>query len=152
MRISDWSSDVCSSDLIKKVAHNVPPIIIAAGDERSNAQRPIFTGKQFWWRTIKPICEPGDLTSGKASGLDQRFHAGRTISGKPLARGFDKGTVSAVHSPEMTAQEIPQPIDTYLRNVDETQRILQLGKFRMKIRSEEHTSELQSLMRISYAV
>src|SRR3546814_13375668 len=78
--------------IIKKVAHNVPPIIIAAGDERSNAQRPIFTGKQFWWRTIKPICEPGDLTSGKASGLDQRFHAGRTISGKPLARGFDKGT------------------------------------------------------------
>src|SRR3546814_4214018 len=69
--------------IIKKVAHNVPPIIIAAGDERSNAQRPIFTGKQFWWRTIKPICEPGDLTSG---------------------------------------------------------------------RSEEHTSELQSLMRISYAV
>src|SRR3546814_20613005 len=65
--------------------------------------------------------------------LDQRFHAGRTISGKPLARGFDKGTVSAVHSPEMTAQEIPQPIDTYLRIVDETQRILQLGKFRMKI-------------------
>src|SRR3546814_6572657 len=87
--------------IIKKVAHNVPPIIIAAGDERSNAQRPIFTGKQFWWRTIKPICEPGDLTSGKASGLDQRFHAGRTISGK---------------------------------------------------RSEEHTSELQSLMRTSYAV
>src|SRR3546814_18757157 len=101
MRISDWSSDVCSSDLIKKVAHNVPPIIIAAGDERSNAHRPIFTGKQFWWRTIKPICEPGDLTSGKASGLDQRFHAGRTISGKPLARGFHKGPVSAVHSTEI---------------------------------------------------
>src|SRR3546814_2000515 len=154
MRISDWSSNVCSSDLhahaalqlmrretdkkfqlanqvrriIKKVAHNVPPIIIAAGDERSNAQRPIFTGKQFWWRTIKPICEPGDLTGGKASGLDQRFHAGRTISGKPLARGFDKGTVSAVHSPEMTAQEIPQPIDPTLRIVAETQRILQLDK------------------------
>src|SRR3546814_11176298 len=61
------------------------------------------------------------------------LRSGRTISGKPLARGFDKGTVSAVHSPEMTAQEIPQPIDTYLRIVDETQRILQLGKFRMKI-------------------
>src|SRR3546814_1204073 len=49
--------------IIKKVAHNVPPIIIAAGDERSNAQRPIFTGEHFWWRTIKPICEPGDLRS-----------------------------------------------------------------------------------------
>src|SRR3546814_8810667 len=87
----------------------------------------------FFYSSMRRHTTCALVTGVQTCALPICFHAGRTISGKPLARGFDKGTVSAVNSPEMTAQEIPQPIDTYLRIVDETQRILQLGKFRMKI-------------------
>src|SRR3546814_7456341 len=95
MRISDWSSDVCSSDLL-----------------RQRRQRQGYVGR----RGPAPFGEPGvrpadarhrELPRGPGGG--ER----RQPSGKRLA----------------AAAGLPQPL-----------------------RSEEHTSELQSLMRISYAV
>src|SRR3546814_5011653 len=93
MRISDWSSDVCSSDLALR-------------------QR----------QALDTLCFPPDwvcwLDAGQAS---ERV-------GMPLPSGglwFAKG------------QRVqPEPLLEAL----------------LKLRSEEHTSELQSLMRISYAV
>src|SRR3546814_10757453 len=100
MRISDWSSDVCSSDLgLVPVANYDPP-------------KPAFT-----------------------------------TSVGPLARDVrDAATVLQALAGPDGRDFIAQPNDPadYLAELDS-------GVQDMR-RSEEHTSELQSLMRISYAV
>src|SRR3546814_1946676 len=98
MRISDWSSDVCSSDLI--LASNIE-------DDPSNTTRFLVLGKQ----------EPGQ------SGDD-------------------------ITSVVMTAhRNQPGALFKLLQPFAESG----LDLTRLE-RSEEHTSELQSLMRNSYAV
>src|SRR3546814_4940162 len=79
MRISDWSSDVCSSDLIKRSVN-------LFGHATSISLEPVF------WRALKRAADEEGL-----------------------------------------------PLNTLVARIDEA-------------RSDEHTSELQSLMRISYAV
>src|SRR3546814_6926838 len=103
MRISDWSSDVCSSDLLAL------EIEIAADmeDERQGGRH----------RDAQP-----NLKDGAAKRLDaHRPHAARRRD----AVGPGTGRVDDQRCRDLAA---PGP------------------------RSEEHTSELQSLMRISYAV
>src|SRR3546814_6304414 len=107
MRISDWSSDVCSSDL-----HLNPVLILAA------RSRP------------PPSSSEGRLRQSSACGLRQYLSA--TCS--PMVRGGAWKKSSPVWS----------------KKSDDVVYTL-LKMFRAK-RSEEHTSELQSLMRISYAV
>src|SRR3546814_2340568 len=94
MRISDWSSDVCSSDL---------------SADGSFVKR----GKQDFERLAKALF---DLKPDTGEGnRRQRVLQGKEISGSLLAHQIGTGG----------------------------ERLT---------RSEEHTSELQSLMRISYAV
>src|SRR3546814_10232192 len=115
MRISDWSSDVCSSDL--KTVDNFNDAATLGTFVLSPALRPAFTavfGAPYAFQNLKTIehlfqpqaiitYKPDDnitlfakaVRGAKAGGVDYQFGAGR---------------------------------------------------------SEEHTSELQSLMRISYAV
>src|SRR3546814_3865624 len=88
MRISDWSSDVCSSDLRGR----------RCGESESGADRDdLFAGQH-------PAVDPDALCDGERQ---QRMRPGIL----PVAKRWGGGS-----------------------------------------RSEEHTSELQSLMRISYAV
>src|SRR3546814_10043013 len=95
MRISDWSSDVCSSDL--------EPVTVAAVLDESSLER------RF---------DPRHLGE-----VDIAF---KLLSGTGLVVEIFKSVARLHHHP---------------------------GLFRVAgIRSEEHTSELQSLMRISYAV
>src|SRR3546814_4843671 len=88
MRISDWSSDVCSSDLLKTMNFG------SGGNTKAKAWKDI-------WGSGQGI--------GSVSGV------------RPVA--------------EFVAELFAQYRDAY-----------------RELRSEEHTSELQSLMRISYAV
>src|SRR3546814_1639688 len=124
MRISDWSSDVCSSDLV-----------FVAGDLASVQQdgRPV----------------PGVAPAAKQMGRHVADAIRARIAGKPAApfRYRDYGNLATIG--RMAA-------------------VVHLGKLKLSgalawwfwltahifflIRSEEHTSELQSLMRISYAV
>src|SRR3546814_6583218 len=103
MRISDWSSDVCSSDLFflgAMVLHVGEAPVVFSG----------FASPAFWLVF-------GGLVIGAAvdrTGLGQRI--ARALVGR--FRGGYLSTVTGV----------------------------------VTVRSEEHTSELQSLMRISYAV
>src|SRR3546814_4539176 len=92
MRISDWSSDVCSSDLIGRDQRDQPVLVRKL--ERTVDQR----------------------ARRKAEGDDRQRHR---------------------HPRRSDEQQrfAPDPVDREDRE-----------------RSEEHTSELQSLMRISYAV
>src|SRR3546814_7410096 len=118
MRISDWSSDVCSSDLLRVVpGRDALSLPVSKHGAPRDAQR----------------C--GDLVVGLVAGR-QPAHlpptTGDVVGGVArvrLARSHRSAAASAATCFEM--QSSPD-----MRN----------------IRSEEHTSELQSLMRTSYAV
>src|SRR3546814_5380253 len=107
MRISDWSSDVCSSDLARACA------------ARRHRRKQSHAG-------------PGDRADKKPSPLPgQGWGPGRTDErNRPLPRG---------RGPEPADDKAKRSPQRRERGYDET-------------RSEEHTSELQSQMRISYAV
>src|SRR3546814_1775416 len=102
MRISDWSSDVCSSDLFRRRP--------GAGDRDGRADR-LSANARHTRRCRK----------GGAAGT----------SARPRCR-FRSGA--------MTYDEVRHFADSWGLIV------------MVAMRSEEHTSELQSLMRISYAV
>src|SRR3546814_9248819 len=110
MRISDWSSDVCSSDLLECALRGLPGRRLAARDAGFH--------RRTWHRA-----EPGD-------------HADRAAR---LHRRIFSCVVALQHDPHRL---LPRYLELYLG------RLLQAAHRR----SEEHTSELQSLMRISYAV
>src|SRR3546814_7955086 len=106
MRVSDWSSDVCSSDL-------------DAGSDR-----------------------PADC---HRAGADRRFPAGG------VSRWPDRGNLPTVRDHHFGIGDYlrfcrPHADTRFVRVAHQT------GAQRPAPRSEEHTSELQSLMRISYAV
>src|SRR3546814_6925849 len=118
MRISDWSSDVCSSDLPIRAtklryfedstfkARVLPPPVLAHGDY-----------------TDRPAARTDDW-AGIVRGIDARLGAATDSGGDDVGGGLEQ----ARHP----GHEIDRP--------------------QSPARSEEHTSELQSLMRTSYAV
>src|SRR3546814_3164032 len=116
MRISDWSSDVCSSDLLTKVAATD----LAQYGIRVNAICPGFINTNIFTSSLDVPDDSKD--AAKAIIADMSAHA------QPVARGGQ---------PEDIANAV-----AYLASEDSS----------FMTRSEEHTSELQSLMRISYAV
>src|SRR3546814_2658790 len=105
MRISDWSSDVCSSDLIdgRAFKHAVSPQSIPL------FARQYLIGEQFGHAQASPASLASTISSASSIGL---------VS-SPSSSIFAALTTCSLSA---------------------------------TLRSEEHTSELQSLMRISYAV
>src|SRR3546814_6326562 len=99
MRISDWSSDVCSSDLAVD--------LVVRRHHRRNAG----AADHFLERREEILAQ---FAFGKRRGADIGAALGLAVPGQVLER----------------REDVP----------------------RLEHRSEEHTSELQSLMRISYAV
>src|SRR3546814_1345001 len=120
MRISDWSSDVCSSDLL---AHRHGQHVGGEGDR------------------LGVEVAAGDAVV--AVGEDQR------IVGDAVRFDFE-GAGDMAHQVERRAHHLRLAAKAvgvlYLLAVG-----VRLADFAVP-RSEEHTSELQSLMRISYAV
>src|SRR3546814_3684631 len=137
MRISDWSSDVCSSDLsgersVRVVLQDqrgsfgnlqriVDALFLAVGNTEENKRRALWMAlvmpfhRHDFGRLMLKRVEPMHVAHKDLNGSDKGGHPHG--HGKHLARA----RISAV------SQQVPG-------------------------RSEEHTSELQSLMRISYAV
>src|SRR3546814_7846581 len=111
MRISDWSSDVCSSDLTRTVAACAKPI--------------------------------GTMKVSDASCSATACAATAAVEIHPISM------TAAENTPASNAWLIA--IGVPIR-VIWTKRGQSLRHHRPSRRSEEHTSELQSLMRISYAV
>src|SRR3546814_7629223 len=105
MRISDWSSDVCSSDLITEAAAEVGPALFLSLLIITFSFIPIFTLEGQEGRLFAPLAFTKTYAMAAAAIL--------SITLVPVLMGW---------------------------------------LIRGRIRSEEHTSELQSLMRISYAV
>src|SRR3546814_7495355 len=113
MRISDWSSDVCSSDR---------PTRPRAGPRRS--RRAASTRR---WSS-RP-CATCARLDARESGMTIRI---------ALAQ-FDFAVGAVARNADRIAAMIVEARDLHRGDV-------------VLFRSEEHTSELQSLMRISYAV
>src|SRR3546814_2093104 len=114
MRISDWSSDVCSSDLC---CHALISASSTQPRSRAASGRPaIERGRRGGQST-----EDGSVASRRAHAPHSPRACDRALSGRPSRRRGDA-------QPRWAALDRPT------------------------FRSEEHTSELQSLMRISYDV
>src|SRR3546814_9150634 len=125
MRISDWSSDVCSSDL-------------DAGAVLGDRHRHLAAGAGIAVADQAAVGLVGDVPEGDA-GL------GEEIGDRHEGRADDAEAV-------LDAMHLQHLHEGFFR------RHLHLGNSfswpwrPRRQRSEEHTSELQSLMRISYAV
>src|SRR3546814_1857792 len=117
MRISDWSSDVCSSDLIGDKEKDDGVVFLIAPNERRMS---IAVGYG-----LEPILT--DALSGRIirDVVTPKFKAG------DMPGGIQDGVGAIAEQIQLTPEE---------------------AAARAAARSEEHTSELQALMRISYAV
>src|SRR3546814_2454472 len=146
MRISDWSSDVCSSDLVGVVQVEVERTAVVADQFRHLVGHVVDAERELR--------------------VPRQFHAGLQVMREVAVRGARTFAVGAdvagdvAHAPVAAAplvvqrcagfREALQPdllgatVDRVPELVAELQHVAQ--------RSEEHTSELQSLMSISYAV
>src|SRR3546814_4003536 len=114
MRISDWSSDVCSSDLA------ADPIWVSANAARDTAR---YTRGLLYVGAIGILV--GFATIGAAVWAGQ--HAERAA----IEAGKSANAAIASHEAFVSAEDASLDIS---------------------FRSEEHTSELQSLMRLPYSV
>src|SRR3546814_9358862 len=120
MRISDWSSDVCSSDLSRRHAFPNDAEVPAGRNRPSSDEQP------HGW-------------------LSQRLCHEASAELPRMARGW---TCRACHRARPRCA-CPGQYSEFAGDLLE--RRLHPGRH-WRSRSEEHTSELQSLMRISYAV
>src|SRR3546814_8341129 len=131
MRISDWSSDVCSSDLrtLRPAHHNLH----------------IRSGRRAALRDVHPTGLAGPITATTATPVHDPRAIGRGAAKKrrmlwirgygPINGRQSLGRSIAIEKAVLPRHPLQLP-DTETNHG----------------RSEEHTSELQSLMRISYAV
>src|SRR3546814_3924045 len=118
MRISDWSSDVCSSDLVGVVGAGRGRGGVGAAVDRAvrDAARAAFQPPR--------MAGPGHRLRRRA--LAQRRQLADRVADRAGGAAGGAGRVGV----RLGLEQGPRPA----------------------VRSEEHTSELQSLMRISYAV
>src|SRR3546814_7636639 len=126
MRISDWSSDLCSSDLAPGNDAVSSTALTAAGATVILFTTGRGTPLGFPAPTLK-IASNSALAQRKAGWID--FDAGTVLDA-----GFDGAADALFDLIAATASGAPTKAEAN------------------EERSEEHTSELQSLMRISYAV
>src|SRR3546814_5412115 len=145
MRISDWSSDVCSSDLtmLYFMLFNIAPTVfelalvlgifwvdfglwLVASTVVMVAAYIVFTQKVTDWRNALRA-RMNDLDTGAVA------HAVDSL--------LNFETVKYFGAEEREARRYDRAVEAYAAAAVKSEN-----------RSEEHTSELQSLMRISYAV
>src|SRR3546814_691522 len=174
MRISDWSSDVCSSDLALDHPHAGRRVDDRRGCAGQNPEilRYPTPGRAFGRRWPDPVfgirrrgVDYGPDLSGKRRIC--LFELVRPASPRPggvRVRTDHKYTVLTSWSDHILLIRCPAGSIDAGRSKDRGRwRMAAIGCRRAKllgsavsvsvsVRSEEHTSELQSLMRISYAV
>src|SRR3546814_3594845 len=146
-RISDWSSDVCSSDLTAHRGSRRP----ARGLDPVRADRP----RRAYRRC--PKCHAALRRNGHRRGRtvlhDQRFHHHASAVARTTARRRRRS--APLLDPPCAAHRATVRGGSAWHCDRRRQRRDGLALalvHRRRDRSEEHTSELQSLMRISYAV
>src|SRR3546814_9968859 len=117
MRISDWSSDVCSSDLFRRQS------------DVQNAKDPELRKAQ------------------------SHVALAMAVAAERFPSDYDKRREFVAERKEEVAARIGrgETIAGIEVKARQEQRVREMAQDQILQRSEEHTSELQSLMRISYA-
>src|SRR3546814_10888042 len=137
MRISDWRSDVCSSDRLW--------VEVAGGQDEGDAVALLQLHAAHLVVLIEHAAREGDRPAAQQL-LDDPVDVLRAIDDLLHFR-----RVPGEIEPDVVqcGEHGVEPADE--QEADETEDLL-VGQRHAVGRSEEHTSELQSLMRISYAV
>src|SRR3546814_6999134 len=140
MRISDWSSDVCSSDLIP------------AADRSTQAgkwEKSRFMGMELTGKTLGVIgCgNIGAIVADRAQGLKMHVIAYDPFLSPDRARDLN---VEKVELDALLARADVIPL--HVPMTDQARGMIDAKALAKTKRSEENTSELKSLMRSSYAV
>src|SRR3546814_3760652 len=125
MRISDWSSDVCSSDLADALRRAVGDADAHDGKARAQASLRSPTPTD-----LSPFCVVEHGVGGARCGVRNVVLTGTLAS----RHGEDQLHISGINI--LVPWDADRPVQ---------------ASCAQPLRSEEHTSELQSLMRISYA-
>src|SRR3546814_2405642 len=127
LRISDWSSDVCSSDLAVEAR---------LGDFLGGDHRDRFCDRKFVAANARSGDDDGLLRVSAAGGLIRLsgFRRCGILGERRLAHGYRYRKGGSTQKQVRLLHQCNSPVGPSEK------------------RSEEHTSELQSLMRISYAV
>src|SRR3546814_7585688 len=133
MRISDWSSDVCSSDRDTKSGDNAgsPVSITDSRGEKIELDNPATRVVSLEWMQTESLVSLGVMPVAHADGDAYNTWVANAQ--------VDDSVKDVGKRAEPSVTEIMKA-DPELVIADSTSR------------SEEHTSELQSIMRISYAV
>src|SRR3546814_5355454 len=135
MRISDWSSDVCSSDLRYDAIGG--KAVVGPADRDADHDRLVVGDPRFRAhdrRMHDPLTVDHAAEAARPGGVDDRRRDRAAIEGRDVAADQHPviGDDDAGGRIELT-EAAKHPVGT------------------LRLRSEEHTSELQSLMRISSA-
>src|SRR3546814_5691182 len=141
MRISDWSSDVCSSDLSPKHLRlqfdKVGPGLAAC----SQSLLDISSSRDMLWLPLGDLSKGAQGMSLRINGIAPDFTADTTEGEIHFHDWIGDGyAVLFSHPQDFTPVCTTEP--GYMAGLKE-----EFAK-----RSEEHTTEHQSLMRLSYAV
>src|SRR3546814_4077516 len=151
MRISDWSSDVCSSDLqtamLNGVAAHALELDDTGGCDHSGAV------------VLPAVMAAVSMVPGTVNGRELitavvlGYEVGRRVL--EACGGYSAHNGAGWHSTATCGVFGAAAASARILQLDAGQTLAALGiagSFSGGLRSEEHTSELQSLMRISYAV
>src|SRR3546814_5636224 len=155
MRISDWISDVCSFDLLAAEIHPVVPGEIERHVLFGDAGL-VGLGLHLLQRLLRPLQHvrraddadlvPHDVVEPRADDVDVA-----RLALERRQRPVDGGLDHALVRPDEVAVRFDPARHDVAGNAAEHRRVGD-AVAAQAVRSEEHTSELQSLMRISYAV
>src|SRR3546814_7285916 len=127
MRISDWSSDVCSSDLARTDRERRRDVHRRRADDLDR---------------LSELARPERCHARQPETADDRRIGGAARDGRDLPEALWRASPADLgHDGNLPARR--------RRHTDAGAR---RARRRTGVRSEEHTSELPSLMRISYAV
>src|SRR3546814_10867628 len=134
MRISDWSSDVCSSDLFEIVADLEDRLILEQRLQLGGGESGVDLRRAIR-KQVVPAMLQRDVAGAAAIGrqADADEVGGDAVTAVRLGVEGDEALLVGLGDPAIQRRFVGDGL---------------IGR----TRSEEHTSELQSLMRSSYAV
>src|SRR3546814_7463721 len=157
MRISDWSSDVCSSDLRHQpgarwqhgVAELPRKLVTETSGTHARNRQPATGGNQCW------------RGNRSGAGVQNKLAVIGVLHARDVAIGLHLHTggiaLGEQHRHDLFRRVVAEQLPQFFFVEGNAVLLHQLDEMpwriaRQRRRSEEHTSELQSLMRFSYAV
>src|SRR3546814_8941132 len=140
MRISDWSSDVCSSDLLDDLGHSTTLSYLRE-----------MAALVFEETGLLPHLNPGLMDEGDYAALRPVSASMGLMLGR-RAGILAAGRAAAASVRRAVARSDPQHVRRHRVRPDFIPAYRARRAGAEVDRSEEHTSELKYLMRISYAV